>query len=264
MIAVCIVTYNQESFIGKAIESVLTQECDESLRIYIGNDASTDDTDAICSRYAAQDKRITYVRHESNHGLVKNTIDLYMRILADGADYIAMLDGDDYWTDTHKLQKEIDYLRQHTEYGFIHTAAQEAHGEQIINSTMCNPPVGDLRHRYNLLGARHTNCTVLFRANLLNKNELKEIQSLSFPVLDYPLYGLFSTRTLFAYLDFTTAVWTNHTSVSSPITWKTYIRYKKERLRMWRWLAKKEPKYFKFSPFSAIIWYVKQVIGFFL
>ena len=99
MIAVCIATYNHESFIAQCIESVLLQLCDEPMRIYIGDDASTDDTQSICEQYAATDERIVYVRRDKNMGLTNNTIDLYYRIMADNCEYIAMLDGDDYWTD---------------------------------------------------------------------------------------------------------------------------------------------------------------------
>ena len=58
MIAVCIATYNHEAFIAQAIESVLMQQCDEELRIYIGDDASTDGTAAVCERYAACNEKI--------------------------------------------------------------------------------------------------------------------------------------------------------------------------------------------------------------
>ena len=115
MIAVCITTYNHEAFIAEAIESVLAQECDEPLRVYIGDDASTDGTQRVCEQFAEQDERIVYVRRGQNMGLAANTIDLYRRIMADGCEYIAMLDGDDYWTDKHKLQIQTDYLREHPE-----------------------------------------------------------------------------------------------------------------------------------------------------
>ena len=133
MIAVCIATYNQESFIAQAVESALMQVCDQPIRIYIGDDASTDGTQAVCERYAAQDKRIVYVRREKNMGLVDNTIDLYRRIIADGCSYIAMLDGDDYWIAPHKLQMQVDYMRAYPEYGFVHTAAYD-------DVDKCRPP----------------------------------------------------------------------------------------------------------------------------
>ena len=58
MIAVCIATYNHEAFIAEAIESVLSQVCDEPMRVYIGDDASTDATETVCEQYAQQDERI--------------------------------------------------------------------------------------------------------------------------------------------------------------------------------------------------------------
>ncbi len=185
MIAVCIATYNHEAFIAQAIESVLAQVCDEPIRVYIGDDASTDGTQAVCERYAA-DQRIVYVRREKNLGLVSNTIDLYRRIMADGAEYIAMLDGDDYWTDEKKLQRQVDYLREHPEVGFVHTAA-EGQGDETI-------PTGDLSQCYDRSGARQTNSTVLFRASLLHEADLAEIEQQGFPVLDYPSEHKYVTK----------------------------------------------------------------------
>ena len=248
MIAVCIATYNQEAFIAQAIESARMQVCDEPIRIYIGDDASTDGTQAVCARIAAQDARIVYVRREQNMGLVGNTIELYRSILADGCEHIAMLDGDDYWTDPRKLQKELDYLRTHPDTGFVHTAV-EGQGANPI-------PTGDLRDRYNLAGARHTNCTVLFRADLLRPNELDDIERQGFPVLDYPLYGLFAQRTRFAYLADPTAVWRDHSSVSQPSSRRARWHYRRERLRMWHWLDKKCPGHFHFRYDKAILWYI--------
>lgn len=99
MIAVCIATYNHEHFIAEAIESVLMQECDEPIRIYIGDDASSDGTAAICTQYAQKDERIIFIKSETNKGLVNNTLSLYWQIMADKCEYIAMLDGDDYWVE---------------------------------------------------------------------------------------------------------------------------------------------------------------------
>ena len=251
MIAVCIATYNHASFIAQAIESVQAQVCDEPLRIYIGDDASTDDTEALCRRYAAQDNRIVYVRRTHNLGLVANTLDLYRRIMTDGCEFIAMLDGDDYWTDDHKLQRQIDYLRAHKEVGLVHTAA-EGQGNEAI-------PTGDLSQRYDLAGARQTNSTVLFRTDLLNPEEMDELEKQAFPVLDYPLYGLFSQRTCFGYLPEPTAVWRDHTSVSRPASLRAQLRYKKKRLKMWHWLDKKYNGRFHFCRYRAILWYLWQI-----
>ena len=230
MIGVCITTYNQEAFIAQAIESVQMQQCDEPIRIYIGDDASTDGTEAICERYAAQDERIVYIRRNKNLGLVNNTLDLYRRIIADGCTYIAMLDGDDYWTDPHKLQLQVDFLRVHPEVGFVHTNGQTSLG----SGTTTFEPVEGV---YGANGSSPVNCTVLFRANLL----INRIEAQHFILLDYPLYGVFYQKTKWAYLPQQTAVWREHTSVSQPKTAQAILALREERCRMWKWLDSHYP-----------------------
>ena len=263
MIAVCIATYNHEAFIAQAIESVLAQPCDEPLRVYIGDDASTDGTGAVCERYAAKDKRIVYIRREKNIGLVNNTTDLYRRIIADGCEYIAMLDGDDYWTEPKKLQLQMDYLRAHPDCGFVHTAAYDDENGARIDRDYAQKPTGDVSMQYNLPGVRHTNCTVLFRSELLKTTDLDELEKQQFVVLDYPLYGIFSQLTQFGYLHHYTAAWRNHASVSQPVRWSDYLHYKKERIRMWKWLDTRYPQHFHFSQIRAFWWLCGQLIAFF-
>lgn len=229
MIAVCIATYNHEAFIAQAVESVLAQVCDEPLRIYIGDDASTDGTAAICERYAQQDACIVYIRRKKNLGLTSNTLDLYRRILADGCEYIAMLDGDDYWTDPHKLQLQLNYLRSHPEVGFVHTNGQTLSGKDTWT-------FGQRQGLYGIDSVGFANCTVLFRTNLLNEPLLKDIEQQHFLWLDYPLYGVFYQQTKWAYLPQKTAVWRDHVSVSQPRSAHDILRLRKERCRMWKWL----------------------------
>ena len=234
MIAVCIATYNHEAFIAEAIESVLSQVCDEPMRVYIGDDASTDATEAVCEQYARQDNRIVYIRRRQNQGLTSNTIDLYRRIMADGADYIAMLDGDDYWSNPHKLQLQIDYLRTHPEVGFVHTNGRTLSGADTWS-------FGQREGAYGLDSPGFANCTVLFRTSLLTEEELQEIEAQHFLWLDYPLYGVLYQKTRWAYLPQQTAVWRDHTSVSQPQEARAILRLREERCRMWRWLESKFP-----------------------
>ena len=260
MIAVCITTYNQESFIAQAIESVLKQQCDEPIRIYIGDDASTDGTAAICQKYAQQDQCIVYVRRLQNIGLLENTIDVYRRIIDDGCEFIAMLDGDDYWTDAHKLQIQVDYLRLHPEVGLVHTAAYEDVDGALKENDNPNKPTGDIHLLYNREGAQHTNCTVLFRSSLLQVPELEAISEQRFLMIDYPLYGLFSQRTHFGYIHQYTAAWRKHTSTSQPVAIYPFLRYQYHYARAWKWLDKRNSGAFHFSWFKALKWYVWQVV----
>ena len=234
MIAVCVATYNHEAFIAQAIDSVRAQICDEPIRIYIGDDASTDGTAAICAHYAAEDERIVYIRRDKNIGLVNNTIDLYRRIIADKCDYIAMLDGDDYWIDPHKLQLQIDYLRSHPEVGFVHTNGRTLSGKATWT-------FGQREGVYGLESVGFANCTVLFRTKLLNEPLLADIEKQHFLWLDYPLYGVFYQQTKWAYLQQDTAVWRDHTSVSQPKTAQAILKLREERCRMWKWLDSRFP-----------------------
>lgn len=229
MIAVCIVTYNHERFIAQAIESVRAQVCDEPICIYVGDDASSDGTAAICEKYAKEDNRVIYIRHKRNLGLTDNTINLYRRMMADGCEYIAMLDGDDYWTDTHKLQLQVDYLRAHPEVGFVHT-----NGRTLTGSDKWS--FGQREGVYGLQSVGFANCTVLFRTNLLSEFLLQSIEAQHFLWLDYPLYGVFYQYTRWAYLPQQTAVWRDHKSVSQPDSASAILRLHEERCRMWKWL----------------------------
>lgn len=259
MIAVCITTYNHAVYIERCLQSALNQTCDDQLRIYIGDDASTDGTDKVCKRIAKTDERIHYYQRKQNVGLVENTLLLYEQIMRDGCEWIAMLDGDDYWTDSNKLQTEVDFLRAHSDVGLVHTGAfVESNGQKkALNEA--NIPTGNLSLGYNLSGARQTNCTVLFRTSLLRTEEIQAIREEHFSVLDYPLYGLFSQRTMFAFLAQPTAVWQSHRSVSQPLSISATLRYHRERIRMWHWLDKRYNGNFHFRWTKCLAWYLWKV-----
>jgi glycosyltransferase involved in cell wall biosynthesis len=234
MIAVCIATYNHERYIAQCLESVLMQQCDEPIRIYIGDDASTDGTETVCQRFAAQDKRIVYLRRAQNMGLSGNTLDLYRRILADGCAYIAMLDGDDYWTEPKKLKLQIDHLCAHPECGFVHTGGRVLSGAKTWTFEA-------KEGIYGLQGASFANCTVLFRASLLSEELIAALESQHFLWLDYPLYGVFHQGTQWAFLPVETAVWRDHESVSQPTSTTSVMQLREERVRMWKWLDTRYP-----------------------
>lgn len=102
------ITYNQERFIGQAIESVLMQKTDFSVELVIGEDCSTDSTAEIVKGYATKYPDNIVVRYNtSNIGMMPNVIKTLQECRGK---YIAMLEGDDYWTDPNKLQEQVDFL----------------------------------------------------------------------------------------------------------------------------------------------------------
>lgn len=114
MVSVCCITYNHEKYIAQALDGFLMQETNFEFEILIGEDSSSDNTKAIiqdyCSRYPG---KIKLISHTPNVGAIRNQIDILKR--AKGK-YIAMCDGDDFWTDSSKLQKQVDFLETNEDY----------------------------------------------------------------------------------------------------------------------------------------------------
>lgn len=112
-VSVSIATYNQVQFIGEAIQSVLDQQTDFAYEIIVGDDCSTDDTQRVILDFQARypDKVIPLL-HEKNLGGAGKYNALSTFAVARGR-YIATMDGDDYWTSPHKLQKQVDFMEAH-------------------------------------------------------------------------------------------------------------------------------------------------------
>jgi glycosyltransferase involved in cell wall biosynthesis len=112
-------TYNQEKYIEQSIESILQQKTDFSYQIVIGEDCSTDRTRSICEKYANKyKKKIKLLPSQENLGLINNFIRTFKE--CDGK-YIAICDGDDYWIDPFKLQKQFNFLECNPDYSIVHT-----------------------------------------------------------------------------------------------------------------------------------------------
>ena len=107
LVSVCIASFNQEEFISDCLTSVLTQKTNFEFEIIIGDDASTDNTQHIIRITCKNKKNCKIVLREKNLGCPFNGLDIWAKA---NSKYIAIVDGDDYWTDPYKLQKQVDYL----------------------------------------------------------------------------------------------------------------------------------------------------------
>lgn len=252
MIGVCIVTYNQDQFIAQAIESVLAQKnTGHEVRIYIGNDASTDRTSEVCQEYVKlYPESIVLINNAHNLGLVENTLNVMSQIKKDGCDYIAMLDGDDYWCDDYKLQKQVSFLEEHQDYGLSHTRVYHLTDGKLIKVDSPIPPIGDV---YQDMGRFSIgNCSVVFRTSLLKLVSFDDIINQGFLSLDYVMYAIFSASTKFSFIDKYTAVWRrDHVSVSNPQSEAKQIAYLENDMKMWRYLGQLYPDRW---PFDSSSW----------
>jgi glycosyltransferase involved in cell wall biosynthesis len=122
-ISVSITTFNHERFIRQAVESVLGQYCGADVEIVIGDDCSTDATGAVLDELARAHGSIRILRPHSNLGHNGRAMFLATLRHCDG-DFVAMLDGDDYWTSADKLQRQLDFFSRNPDCMLCHHAVE--------------------------------------------------------------------------------------------------------------------------------------------
>lgn len=127
VVSVLIVTYNHEPYIRRAIEGVMMQRTDFEFELVIGEDASTDKTREICFEYQKKHpdiirvlwwhENLSKVKHPAGGNLQR--VQAHCR-----GDFIALCEGDDYWINPEKLQKQVDVLLAHKNVGWCFTRAK--------------------------------------------------------------------------------------------------------------------------------------------
>ncbi len=137
-VSIICTNYNKEAWIEEAIQSFLNQKCNFDYEIILVDDASSDHSPQIIEHYAKQfPEKIKAVFHQENLGITKTWIEVCK--LAQG-DYIARCDGDDYWIDEYKLQKQVEILDKSessswscSDFDIISESGELRHKEAIKN-----------------------------------------------------------------------------------------------------------------------------------
>ena len=116
MVTVVCITYNHEDYIAQALDSFLMQKTDFKFKVFVGEDCGPDRTADIVREYAEKypDIIVPFIRKE-NMGAQRNLIDMCQRATSP---YIAFCEGDDYWIDEYKLQKQVDYMDRNPDMRF--------------------------------------------------------------------------------------------------------------------------------------------------
>ncbi len=118
LVSVCVVTYNHKHFITQCLESILSQKTNFPFELIIGEDDSKDGSREICMKYAEEfpDKIRLFLRKEENKiwidGNKTGRFNFIENLKAARGKYIALCEGDDYWIDPLKLQKQVDLLQE--------------------------------------------------------------------------------------------------------------------------------------------------------
>ena len=148
VVSVHMVTYNHERFIRQALDSVMMQQCDFPFELVIGEDCSTDKTREICFEYQArypEKIRVLYAKENSFKRHHSQIINVWRVTKSCRGEFCAWLEGDDYWIDPHKLQKQVDYMRTHNNVGLLCAGVVVDWGErQEICSALATIPNGQM------------------------------------------------------------------------------------------------------------------------
>lgn len=167
ILTVCLITYNHDQYVEQAIDSILMQKTNFNWKLVIADDCSKDNTREILKHYQQKyPEKIHLILQEKNVGPARNFIEL---ITYPKSKYIAYLEGDDYWLDENKLQKQVDFLEENNDY-VIHSASARL----IKNGVLTDETIGfekesksfeisDFFRNNNLVS-----CTIMYR------NVLKE------------------------------------------------------------------------------------------
>lgn len=183
-VSIFMLTYNQEDFIAQAIESVLMQQTDFNYQLVIGEDCSTDKTREICKEYAQKfPEKIKLILNEKNLGLIKNYIFTFAHCKGK---YVAICDGDDYWIDPLKLQKQVEFLENNLKYKIVYT-----HNYNLFpngNASLRQKDTQSHITGFNELVIKNyiPSVTVLFKNEVLPKSMQKWM--LKYPFGDWPTY----------------------------------------------------------------------------
>ncbi|MGO2103616.1 MAG: glycosyltransferase [Psychroflexus halocasei] len=238
LVSVCVQTYQHVNYIKSCLESILEQKTDFNFEILLGEDMSTDGTREICIEYAEKhpDKIRLFLHHRENNIKINGNPTgrfnfLYNLYTAKGK-YIALCEGDDYWTDPLKLQKQVDFLEANPEIGASFTnAIIDNHINQITFEY--NKPykleegVLDNRIVFNKGGGVFPTCTFIFKAELAPSFFLKELAG------DEMLLFTIANNSKIAFQDFISATynrWNNGVFSSIINNSKKLIEFRKKEI----------------------------------
>jgi glycosyltransferase involved in cell wall biosynthesis len=207
VVSVVLLAYNHESYIATAIESVLNQVCSFKFELIIGEDYSIDQTREIVRKYASGFPAIIKSFFSDNTvGAIANEL----RCLQNSrGKYLAYLEGDDFWTDPLKLQKQVDFLEIHTDYGLVHgdvNHLDQKTGKLTIAYNRTNTiriPEGNIFEDLMIPAHLIKTMTVCFRRDLFEKYYLgnEEIMKSDWKLIDISIWLTIAKHSKIHYID---------------------------------------------------------------
>lgn len=206
MVSIECCVYNHEPYLRKCLDGFVMQKTNFPFEAIVHDDASTDGSAAIILEYAEKYPNIikpiieTENQYSKGHGILRKFLDTLLK-----GKYIAWCEGDDYWVDPLKLQKQVDFMEEHPDYGLIHTMFDST----PIRRFSTNVPL-NLEDNYliDLLKRQYTigSLTALYRRSLYESIP-KYYMIYDFGRRDYPLWIELAHESKIKYLPDCTAVY---------------------------------------------------------
>lgn len=211
LVSVCLITYNHVKYIRDAIEGVLAQKVTFPIELIIADDFSTDGTREILTEYKNKyPELIRLILQEKNVGPNQNWMDLMQ---SPESKYIAYFEGDDYWIDDKKLQKQADFLENHENTGMVCTNYRKYYsrtGKVKYNSFSSKKYKNEVRFEDYLLDMSSiATATILIRNKIVQEyfTEIPSETRESFIVGDTPLWLYTAAKSGISVLPEETAVY---------------------------------------------------------
>ncbi|TVQ45481.1 MAG: glycosyltransferase [Saprospirales bacterium] len=130
MVSIAMITFNHEKFISEAIEGVLRQKTDFAIELLVGEDGSADRTRELCQKYADSfPEKVKLLPFSNRLGMMDNLLNVFNNC---SGKYIAFCEGDDYWTDSQKLQKQFDFMESNPDVFYSFHQSSILMGDKII------------------------------------------------------------------------------------------------------------------------------------
>ena len=239
LVSINVVTYNHEKYIEQCLDSILNQKTDFKFEIILGEDDSTDNTRAICKEYAHQypNKIRLFLRSRKDviyiNGNPTGRFNFMENLKAAKGKYIALCEGDDYWTDPLKLQKQVDFLESHSSYsGSFHdtlTINQSEEKPIFKPWRVYDKNIFNLEDTISSLALFHTSSFV-FRKSFLEIPEwFTKVQS-----ADMALFSIISNKGPLYRIDESMSVYRkNEGGITNTITLKSYHS---NRIKLFKYL----------------------------
>jgi glycosyltransferase involved in cell wall biosynthesis len=209
MVSICCIAYNQQGYIKQALEGFLMQRTNFNFEVIIHDDASTDGTTEIIKDYAEKFPNIVKPIFQKQNKYSTEGLNFqykYVFPYANGK-YIAFCEGDDFWIDPLKLQKQVDFLENNKDYGLVHTRAVQFSQENNRFEKLIGIESNDFE---SLITENSiSNLTVCLRNDLFRKymEEVKPYQKKSWSTCDFPIWLWLILRTKFKFLNDITGVY---------------------------------------------------------